>query len=205
MVQTVLPYHRVMCPKWIHSNAVITGPFALYPQYFEILPTTGAKYQRALQVQLIAPNILTSTDSVTVTVTVALDTTLPDNNDHDILFGISDGVSFFGFQAIDKRDYPTWSPCAKFEGKVVQTTLQNRQLGNGPLVTSQKYSSEIKLQIKPTEKWGSCHTEHDGGYVIIHNYQSSFDLTKALYFEVYRDTASEKYRIKYIVVGVDLN
>ena len=73
MVQTVLPYHRVMSPKWIHSNAVITGPHALYPQYLEILPTTGVGYQRALQVQLVAPNILTSTDSVTVTVTVAID------------------------------------------------------------------------------------------------------------------------------------
>ena len=64
-----------MTPKWIHSNAVITGPHALYPQYFEILPTTGVYYQRALQIQLVAPNILKSTDSVTVTVTVAVDAT----------------------------------------------------------------------------------------------------------------------------------
>ena len=74
MLQTVLPYHRVMSPKWILKNAVITGPYALYPQYFDILPTTGANYQRALQVQLVAPNTLTSTDSVTVSVTVALET-----------------------------------------------------------------------------------------------------------------------------------
>ena len=73
MVQSVLPYHRVMTPKWIHSNAVITGPHALYSEYFEILSTTGAHNQRALQIPLVAPNILTSTDNVTVTVTVAMD------------------------------------------------------------------------------------------------------------------------------------
>ena len=32
----------------IHNNAVITGPFAFYPQYYEILPTTGDDYPRAL-------------------------------------------------------------------------------------------------------------------------------------------------------------
>ena len=63
-----------MTPKWIDKNAVITGPHALNSQYFEIALTTGAAFQRALQIPLVAPNILTSTDSVTVTVTVAIDT-----------------------------------------------------------------------------------------------------------------------------------
>ena len=69
-----------MTPKWIHNNAVITGPYALYPQYLEILGTTGVLHQRALQVQLIDPNILRSTDSVTVTMTVAVDATFTSNN-----------------------------------------------------------------------------------------------------------------------------
>ena len=194
-----------MSPKWIHTNAVITGPHALYPQYLEILPTTGTEYQRALRVQLVAPDILASTDSVTVTVTVAVDTTVADSNDHDMVFGISDGVSFIGFIAYDKGNYPSLSPCYKFEGKVATTTLQNTQEGTGLKVASRTYSSEIKMQIKPTEKWGSCHTEHDEGYVNIQGYQSSLDLTKALYFELYRQHIPERYRIKYIVVDVDLD
>ena len=194
-----------MTPKWIHSNAVITGPHALYHQYLEILPTTGVIYQRALQIQLVAHNILTSNDSVTVTVTVAVDTTIADSNDHDMSFGISDGGSFIGFIAPDKSNYPTLSPCQKIEGKVVATTLQNAQQGTGPTVASRKHSSEIKMQIKPTEKWGSCHTEHDEGYVNIQEYQPSLDLTKTLYLEVYRNHAIEKYRIKYIVVDIDLD
>ena len=111
MVQTVLPYHCVMTTKWIHNNAVINGPFALYSQYFAILPTTGNTHQRALQVQLVAPNILVFNDNVTVTVAVALDTAIANGNDHDIIFGLSDGLSFLGFQAYDKDNYPGISPC----------------------------------------------------------------------------------------------
>ena len=80
-----------MTPKWIEEKAVITTPHALYPQYFEILPTTGVSHQRALQFTLVAPNILTSTDSVTVTVTVAMDVSYASSNDHDPTIGISDG------------------------------------------------------------------------------------------------------------------
>ena len=95
-----------MTPKWMHNNAVITGPHALIPQHFEILLTTGASYQRALQIQLVAPNILTSTDSVTVTVTVAVDVSYASSNDHDIDFGISDGASYIGIYAADGYSYP---------------------------------------------------------------------------------------------------
>ena len=207
MVQTVrvLPYHQAMNPKWIGSNAVITGPYTLNTLYLEILPTTGDMFQRVLRVQLVAPNTLTSNDGVTVTVTVAMNTTIADSTDHDPVFGISDGESFIGFIAHDKDNYPTLSPCHKIEGKVAATILQNTQQGSGPKVASRTYSSEIKMQIKPTEKWGSCHTEHDEGFVNPQDYQRSLDLTKTLYLEAYRNHANEKYRIKYIVVDVDLD
>jgi len=194
-----------MTPKWIQSNAaVITGPHSL-SQYLDILPTTS-RFGHALRIQLVAPNILTSTDKVTVTVTVAMDTKLADITDHDIVFGISDGSSFIGFQAHDKANYDSISPCIKFEANIVNNTFQSIKQGTGPLVTSRKYSSEIKIQIKPSEKWGSCHTEHDEGYVNIQSYLSSLDSTKALYLEIFRgDDIGEKHSIKYIVVDVDLD
>ena len=194
-----------MTPKWIHNNAVITGPHTLYSKYLEILATTGDVHQRALQVQLVAPNILTSTDSVTVSVTVAMNVTLANSMDHDPIFGISDGVSFIGFMVRDRDYYSVSSPCHKIEGKVMQTALKSVQYGSGPLVSSRTYSSEVKIQIKPTEKWGSCHSEHDGGYVNIQDYQASLDFTNALFLELYHENAHEKYRINYIVVDVDFD
>ena len=194
-----------MTPKWIHNNAVITGPHTLYSQYLEILPTTGDQHQRALQIQLVAPNILKSTDSVTVSVTVAIDKTLANSNDHDPVVGISDGVSFIGFVMRDKGNYATLPPCHKFEGKIEQAMVKNGIYGGGSPVSSLSFSSEVKIQIKPTEKWGSCHSEHDGGYVNTQDYKEALDLTKALYLEVYREHANEKYRIKYIEVDVDFD
>ena len=74
-----------MTPKWIHDNAIIAGPHALFSQYFEI--PAGIVRQRVLVIPLVPPNILTSTDSVTVTVTVALDTALANSAaDHDPIF-----------------------------------------------------------------------------------------------------------------------
>ena len=69
--------------KPIKDNPSLIPIHSLYPQYFTILPTTEVYYQRAIHIQLVAPNILTSTDSVTVAVTVAVDATYASSNDHD--------------------------------------------------------------------------------------------------------------------------
>ena len=190
-----------MTPKWIHNNAIITGPHALYPQYFEILGTIGVLQQRALQIQLVAPNLLTSTDSVTVTVTVAVDVSYASSNDHDPTIGISDGISFIGAHTGDRASIP----CHIAEGESSTTTLTNANYINGPKVTSRRYSSEIKIQLKPAEQWGSCHTEHDEGYTNVGNYQHLLDPSRGLHLEIYRNNVDEKYRIKYIVVDVDLD
>ena len=191
----------MMTPKWIEKNANISGSHALYPQYIEISSTSDAHQQRALQIPLVAPNILTSTDSVTVTVTVAVDVSYASSNDHDPTIGISDGISFIGFIAHDRVP----SPCSLREGDINAETLQNVNHVAGPPVRSRHYSSEIKIQIRPAEQWGSCHTEHDGGYVNTANYQHLLDPSKGLYFDIYYHHHVEKYRIKYIVVNVDLD
>ena len=150
MVQTVQPYHRVMTPKWIQNNAIITGPHALYPQlYFVILPNTGRQaWQRTIQVQLVAPNILTSTDIVTVTVTVAVGVSYANSNHHNCSFGISDGKYFIGAYAPERNTYPYRIR----EGNSDTAILTHHNEINGPLVTSGRYSSEIKIQLKLVEQ-----------------------------------------------------
>ena len=140
--------------------------------------------------------------------TIAMDTTLADSRDHDPIIGISDGksISFVGFRIPDKGNYPNHSPCYAYEGDNVGGVIKNTKDNHaGPLVTSTLYSSEIKLQIRPTEQWGSCHAENDEGYTRIGNYQRKLDLTNGLYLEMYRGDAAETYRIKYIVVDVNVD
>lgn len=83
--------------------------------------------------------------------------------------------------------------------------LQTKVSVEGPLVTSQNYSAEIKLQFRPTEQWGSCHTQHNAGYVYAVKYQERFDLTKGLYLQMYHEDDRETYRIKYIVADVHVD
>ena len=166
---------------------------------YQRLMLAGVGSQRALQFTLVAPNILTSTDSVTVT--VAVDVSYASSNDHDPTIGISDGTSFIGFIAHDRSEFPSDT----LEGAINSNIIQNPIHPQGPSVTSRCYSSEINMQLRPAEQWGSCHTEHDGGYTNVGNYQRLLDPSKGLYFEVYHKDAHEKYRIKYVVVDVDVD
>ena len=194
-----------MTPDWLYKHSTITKPFTVQPKYLEILPGEH-DYKRLIQAELIAPNILTATDSVVVTLTIAMDTVLADSSDHDLSFGISDRTSFVGFEAVDKDNYVNHAPCYNIEGDTAGETLNNRMRdqASGAKVRSRHYSSEIRIQIKPNDRWRSCHTEHDEGVVNIVNYQCKLDMTKGLYLQMYRNHGDEKYRYKYIVVNIYL-
>jgi len=131
-----------------------------------------------------------------------MDTTWADSNDHDIIFGISDGNKFIGFFMVDKDNFAGLHPCHSIEGDKVNNKLSNVVYDrSGPRPSSPRgFSGEVKIQLKPGEKWGSCHTEHDEGFVFITNYQRNLDLTKGLFLDTYRDDAPEIFRIEYITV-----
>ena len=69
-----------------------------------------------METELIAPNILTATDSVVVTLTIAMDTVLAESIDHDPIFGISDGTSFVSFIVWAPGDYKNVPPCYSVAG-----------------------------------------------------------------------------------------
>jgi len=207
--KSVLPYRQLMTPQWIEDNAVITGPYELNPQYFQISQTSGVNEQRALQIQLVPPGILKANDSISVTVILAMDTALADSRDHDLFYGISDSTSFVGFILVDEDNYNNLSPCRRGEGDKGDAALLNWDDSDGPTIPNvsshDHFSGEVKMQFRPTEQWGSCHTEHAEGYTNTANYQHLLDLTSGLYLEMYRHEANEIYRIKYISVNVELD
>ena len=192
-----------MTPDWLYKHSSITKPFTVYSKYLEI--SSGTRDERLIQAELIAPNVLTATDNVEVTLTIAMDTILA-NGDHDPIFGLSDGTFFVGFVVVHEGNYGTRIPCSIVEGDITKTSFINRERDNtGTKVSSQEYSSEITMQLKPNDQWGSCHTEHDEGTVTIASYQRRLDITKGLYLQMYRSDAAEKYHIKYIVVNIYLD
>jgi len=88
-----------------------------------------------------------------------MDTVLADSIDHDPSFGIRDGNFFIGLHQTDRTNYHNRSPCLHIEGDKKRIFLQNEIAPNGPTVNSRAFTSEAKIQIRPTEKWGFCHTE----------------------------------------------
>ena len=196
-----------MTPEWLDQNAKITTSYKATPEAFEILRTSGGKYQRVIRVPIVPPSILSSKDRYTVTMILAENNTLPLEEDHDLNVGISDMHSYIGFQILDVKNYPKYVPCSSLEGNVGSSTLQSVSIGkDGPMINyTRQSSSEVKMQLRPSENWGSCHTEQDQGYVIIKSYQHSLDPSNGLYFEFYRDNADEFYSIKYIEVDVELD
>jgi len=191
-----------MSPKWLTKRATIYGSYTYKYNYLDIL--AGTIHQHILQVPLVPPGVLANHDEcISVTMTIAMDTDWADRNDHDPYFGISDGEKFIGFVIPNKG---TTTPCYKAEGDNINNKLSNiAQDNNDNRLSSSSvgYSSEYKVQIKPCENWGSCHTEDEGGFVFIANYQRDLDLTKGLFLDMYRHSPGETYRIKYITVDVD--
>jgi len=133
-------------------------------------------------------------------VTAAVDVSHSSSNDHDPTIGISDGKSFIGVIVYDTYA----NPCHIREGDSSTTILKNINTINSPTVTSQCYFSEIKIQIRPAEKWGSFHTELDCGYTYVGNYQCLLDpMRNELDLEIYLgNNANVNYHIKYVVVDV---
>ena len=83
-----------MTPRFLQENANISGSYNLI-SYDDILviDPIGSDYF-VVKVQLIAPEILTNNDSVSITVTVAFNFI-----EHiDARIGITDGISFKGFR-----------------------------------------------------------------------------------------------------------
>ena len=182
-----------MTPSYLQRHATICGPYTLTPQYLEISPTTGVMFQCGIKIQLVAPDVLTNTDCVGITVTVAFDTALA-ANDFDPRIGISDGIHFNGF-VVNNPTYTT--PIDGESGRVF-----SNQVHAGGRINAPRFPGEIKMQFKPLDNWGSA---YDNAYTAIGNYQNSLDLTKGLYLEMYRDHAPEKYHIRYITVDMGLD
>ena len=220
-MNSALPYHQLMSPDWIDSNTNINGPHTFFPKYLEIKPTSPSS-NRALNINVLPPGVLSSKDTYSVTLTIAMDPTLPVSataSGLGAIFGISDGNAFIGSMIVHADNYATYPPCRQLEGlsssnggplsNIQDINSGSSSTSTGPLVTlpMQQFSSEIKLQFRPNEKWGSCTTGHDAGYVNIAKYNNKLDpSTNGLFLEFYRsDDTGETYQIKYIVVDVDLD
>ena len=116
---------------------------------------------------------------------------------------VSDGTSVFGITTRNKADYSSSSPCHGFEG-VSGTSLSGSRWFDysSPKVSVSFYPGQFVITLKLDERWGSCYTAHDGGFVKTTIFTKRLVLDKGLTLEVYKHDRNEKAGIKFIEVTI---
>ena len=139
---------------------------------------------------------------LTVEITVANDISIGKKPDSDIRYGVSDGSKFIGFESPDKANYPTSSPCYGVEGVSGASLSSFRHDPVTPKPTDSDYPGQFVYTLKLDERWGSCYTAHDGGFVRTASYNNRLVLSKGLTLEVYKSDKGEKVGIRFIRVVI---
>ena len=139
---------------------------------------------------------------LTVEITVANDVSIGTSHDSDIAYGVSDGSKFVGWQAVDKKNYGTHSPCYGMEGASGVTVSSLRFDPITPKPSDSFYPGQFVFTLRLDERWGSCYTAHDAGFVRTAGYNNRLVLSKGLILEVYKGDKGEKVGIKFIKVSI---
>ena len=206
-------YHQTMTPLWLNNinhACYIGGNCTFKPLQLEF--SAGAvKNAALLKVPMIPPGALDDLTPMTVEITVSNDVSYGGHHagyvDSDINFGISDGNSFVGFQAMDKGNYNEgnrrYSPCFEAEG-VSGKVLTSLQYGPkfSETIKETFYPGKFVFTFKLPEGWGSCQTAQDGGFTRTASFNGRLRPARGLFLEVYKTDANESVAIKFISVVV---
>ena len=193
-----------MTPSWLEVHASYIDRNHLKTTEQLIFNAGSMANAVILKVPIMPPDILEDSSLATLKIVASLDEDIGNNNDSDPRFGVSDGVSFVGFETVDKATYARGlAPCYGIEG-TSGNTLGGIQ---GTSSASQRpkdtfYDGQFVITLKLNERWGSCYTAHDGGFVKTADYNKRMLLSKGLTLEVYRDHETERVGIKFIEVTV---
>jgi len=204
LLENRVVYHQNMTPYWLQAHTLYINPNR--NSTTEQLTFLAGSLNNAalLKVPIIPADVLEDSSPVTLKIVVSMDEDIGENEDSDPIYGVSDGVSFLGFETVDKLIYDRdVSPCLGIEGtsgnSLTGVTLTST---NRPSTNDTFYPDQFVMTLKITERWGSCYTAHDGGFVKIAHYNKRPLLSKGLTLEVYKGQARERVGIKFIEVTV---
>ena len=193
-----------MTPSWLEAHASYIDRNHL--KTTEQLTFNAGSLANAviLKVPIMPPDILEDSSLATLKIVASLDDDIGKNEDSDPRFGVSDGVSFVGFETVDKATYARGiAPCFGIEGgSGDRLTGKRKTKEDSPTPKDSFYDGQFVITLKLNERWGSCYTAHDGGFVKTADYNKRMLLSKGLTLEVYRDQETEKVGIKFIEVTV---
>ena len=194
-----------MTPSWLeaHASFIDTSRTATTKQ---LTFNAGTILNAALlKVPLIAAGVLKVSSPLTIKITVANDISIGGasvNSDSDIKYGVSDGTRFIGVFTTDIENVNQHAPCYGMEGVSGSTLTSMRYEPLLPKPTETLYAGQYVITLKLNERWGSCYTAHDAGFVRTAQYNHRLMLSKGLSLEVYKSDKGERVGIKFIEVTI---
>ena len=195
-----------MTPSWLEAHASYIGSYRSSTTEQLTFNAGSRDYTALLKVPIIPADILEDSSLVTLKIVASLDDDIGKKEDSDPIFGVSDGVSFVGFETVDKATYsysPGYAPCYGVEGTSGSSLAGISKISvHSPRPNDSFYPGQFVITLKLNERWGSCYTAHDGGFVKTADYNKRLQLSKGLTLEVYRDDNHENVGIKFIEVTV---
>ncbi|XP_078380953.1 uncharacterized protein LOC144663764 isoform X3 [Oculina patagonica] len=197
-------YHQTMTPNWLEAHASYMDSFrSTTTEQLTFNAGSSASYAALLKVPMIPAGILQYSAPLTVKIVFSHDVSIGTTQDSDISYGVSDGVSFIGFDTHEKGEYGSHAPCFGYEGTSGTTLTGRRYISHSsPRPSDKYYPGQFAITLKLDEHWGSCFTAHDGGFLKTAVYSNRLMLNKGLTLEVYKQDKGERVGIKYVEVTV---
>ena len=193
-----------MTPLWLKAHASYIDDSRTATALQLTFNAGSVSNAALLKVPMIPAGCLKDSTPLTVEITVAHDVSIGGGQgvDSDIRYGVSDGTRFIGFETCDRGNYDTNAPCYGLEGMSGSTITSRIRTSITPKPNDSFYPGQYVFTLKLDERWGSCFTAHDGGFLksIVYNNRPRF--SKGLTLEVYKSGSGERVGIKSIKVAI---
>ena len=202
-----------MTPAWLEGHASYIYPShtttadqitfnVAFNSDFNVPPPIS--HDALLKVPLIAADIIKECIPLTVEITVANDVSIGGKSTNsDIRYGLSDGTTFIGFEVPDRKSYAKTAPCYGIEGNSGKSLTQIHSKRKFPKVNKYSYyPGQFEFTFKLDQRWGSCYTAQDHGFVKTAGYINRLKVNKGLTLEVYKSAKNDRVGIKFIKVAI---
>ena len=193
-----------MTPNWLEEHASYINSYRTKTTEQLTFNSGSVTYAALLKVPMIPAGVLQYSAPLTVKIAVSHDVSIGTTQDSDISYGVSDGIAVVGITTRDKSTYTSGPPCHGFESTSAGVSLPGDGWirSSSPKVSDSFYPGQFVITLKLDERWGSCYTAHDGGFVKTTTFTKRLMFNKGLTLELYKQSAGEKVGIKYIEVTI---
>ena len=189
-----------MTPSWLEAHASYIDSSHSKTKEQLTFNANSVENSALLKVPMIPAGVLHYSAPLTVKIVVSHDVSIGTNDDSDIVYGVSDGIRFVGFAMYDQGSS---APCYVIEGSSGTIFTDAKYPSNSQTTSDSFYPGQFVFTLKLDERWGSCYTAHDGGFMRTAAYNNRLMFSKGLTLEVYKSDKGENVRIKYIKVAIN--